>query len=174
MKKVELKLISELMKNSRRSDRELAKAVGVSQPTVSRTISRLEKEGVIKEYTMIPDFKKLGYEIIAFTFITISPKLSPREADEARATAQELMKKSPSNIIMLERGVGLNHTGAIISFHRTYSDYARFIQEFRQAATTKAYVHGNIESFLIALSDEVHYRPLTLRVLADHVLRMNE
>jgi DNA-binding Lrp family transcriptional regulator len=49
MKDVELKLVSELMKNSRRSDRELAKAVGVSQPTVSRLVKRLEKDGLIKE-----------------------------------------------------------------------------------------------------------------------------
>jgi Lrp/AsnC family transcriptional regulator for asnA, asnC and gidA len=58
MKDIELKLLSELMKNSRRSDRELAKAIGTSQPPVSRMISRLEKEGVIKEYTMTPDFSK--------------------------------------------------------------------------------------------------------------------
>ena len=62
MKEVELKLISELMKNSRRSDREVAKAIGISQPTVSRTISRLEKEGVIKEYTIIPDFDEKNVE----------------------------------------------------------------------------------------------------------------
>ena len=64
MKDVELRLISELMKNSRRSDRELAKATGVSQPTISRMIKKLEKERIIKEYTMIPDFVKLGYEIM--------------------------------------------------------------------------------------------------------------
>jgi DNA-binding Lrp family transcriptional regulator len=33
---VELRLISELMQNSRRSDRELARALGISQPTVTR------------------------------------------------------------------------------------------------------------------------------------------
>jgi Lrp/AsnC family transcriptional regulator for asnA, asnC and gidA len=68
MKEVELKLVSELMKNSRRSDRDLAKAIGVSQPTVTRTRSRLEREGIIREYTMIPDFGKLGYKIMALTF----------------------------------------------------------------------------------------------------------
>jgi DNA-binding transcriptional ArsR family regulator len=179
LKEVELKLIAELMKNSRRSDRELAKAVGTSQPTVSRTISRLEKQGVIKEYTMIPDFTKLGYEIIALTFITINPKLSPREADEARATAQKLMEENAGivkeyGIIMLERGLGLNRTGAIISFHKTYSDYSRFIQDFRQDPTAKAYVHGSVESFLINLKEEMHYRSLTLRALANHILRMNQ
>ena len=40
VKDAELKLISELMKNSRRSDRELAKAIGVSQPTIGRMIKK--------------------------------------------------------------------------------------------------------------------------------------
>jgi DNA-binding Lrp family transcriptional regulator len=53
VKDIELRLIAELMKNSRRSDRELTKIIGVSQPTVSRTIKRLDKEGYIKEYTAI-------------------------------------------------------------------------------------------------------------------------
>jgi len=48
IKDVELRLISELMKNSRRSDRELAKAISVSQPTVSRMIKKLESEGTLK------------------------------------------------------------------------------------------------------------------------------
>ena len=65
MKDVELRLVSELMKNSRRSDRELAKELGISQPTVSRLISRLQKEGVIKEFTMVPDFCKLGFNLMA-------------------------------------------------------------------------------------------------------------
>ena len=43
VKDVELKLISELMKDSRRSDRELAKAIGVSQPTISRMIRKIGK-----------------------------------------------------------------------------------------------------------------------------------
>jgi DNA-binding Lrp family transcriptional regulator len=59
------------MKDSRRSDRELAKAIGSSQPTVSRMIKKLESEGTIKEYTMIPDFHKLGFEILAITFFNV-------------------------------------------------------------------------------------------------------
>jgi DNA-binding Lrp family transcriptional regulator len=40
-------------------------------------IKKLKKEGVIREYTMIPDFRKLGYKIIALTFC--SPKEKPEE-----------------------------------------------------------------------------------------------
>ena len=60
------RLVSEMLKNSKKSDRELAGILGVSQPTVSRTRARIEKE-YIKTYTIIPDFQKLGYQIMAFT-----------------------------------------------------------------------------------------------------------
>lgn len=68
MKKTEVKLTSELIVNSRRSDGELAKAVGVSRPAVSRMIKKLEKEGYIREYTIIPDFQRLIYHLLAFIF----------------------------------------------------------------------------------------------------------
>ena len=171
---VELRLVSELMKNSRRSDRELAKVLHVSQSTVSRIIKKLEKQGLIKEYTMVPDFTMLGFELMALTFISINPTLDLKEADEARRVAQEKMKESPGNIMMLERGIGLGHTGVIISFHENYSDYRQFIQTFKEAQTTQAYVHENIESFLIDLKDKIHYRPLALSALAHHILRMNK
>jgi DNA-binding Lrp family transcriptional regulator len=68
MKDVELRLISELLRNSRRSHRELSTAVGVSQPTVSRVLRNLEKGGFIRNYTILPDFGKLGYSLLAITF----------------------------------------------------------------------------------------------------------
>jgi len=64
MKKIMMRLLLELMKDSKRSDRELAKVLGVSQPTVSRMRSRLVKEGIIREFTVIPNFVKMGYEIM--------------------------------------------------------------------------------------------------------------
>ncbi len=88
MKDTELKLISELMKNSRKSDRELAKVIGVSQPTITRTRARLEKEGYIREYTAIPDFRRLGYEIMAFIFVKPKEGLGAEELQKARMTTQ--------------------------------------------------------------------------------------
>jgi len=52
VKDVELKLVSELIKNSRRSDRELARVLGLSQPTVGRMIKKLEKR---RNYTRVYD-----------------------------------------------------------------------------------------------------------------------
>jgi DNA-binding Lrp family transcriptional regulator len=162
------------MKNSRRSDRELAKALQVSQTTISRTIKKLEQRSLIKEYTIIPDFTMLGFWLMTLTFISIKPTLNTQETEEAKRMAQERAKKSPGNIIMLERGMGLNHTEVMVSFHKDYSDYTQFIQTFKQARTTQAYVNENVESFLIDLKDKTRYRPFTLSALANQILQMSE
>jgi len=113
MRNIELRLISELMKNSKRSDKELAKAIGVSQPTVSRVRGRLEKEGIIKEYTMIPDFNKLGFEIAAITFVRLLKELSDEEFKEIRKSSKELTKRRGDAVLMAMNGIGLGYE----SFH---------------------------------------------------------
>src|SRR4030043_2348412 len=108
LKEIELRVIAELMKNSRRSDRELAKALHMSQPTVSRTIKRLEKEGIIKEYTMIPDFAKVGEKVLALVFVKLKQPLSREQIDNARNIAKKSLAIGSLEVVMLERGLGLN------------------------------------------------------------------
>lgn len=50
---------------------ELAEAVGLSIPSVSERLEKLEARGVIRGFTTIVDLKKLGYDIIAFIRITM-------------------------------------------------------------------------------------------------------
>jgi len=171
IKNVELELISELMKNSRRSDRDLAKAIGVSQPTVSRMIKKLENEGIIKEYTMIPDFHKLGYEILALTFLSLKKEPSPEEIEKARGTIQEHSEKSLSEIVMFERGIGLRYHGVMVSFHKDYSSYMKFRERVAQFDFLEL---SGIESFLINLVDENRCLPLTFASLAKHLLTLKE
>jgi len=68
MKKRMLRLLFELMKNAKRSDREIAKIIGVSQPTITRMRQRLEKTAIV-DYTIIPDWTELGFEIMATTLL---------------------------------------------------------------------------------------------------------
>ncbi|NWG10523.1 AsnC family transcriptional regulator [Candidatus Bathyarchaeota archaeon] len=168
MKDVKLRLISELMKNSRRSDRELARAIGVSQPTITRLRAKLEGEGNILEYTVMPNFVKLGYHLFALTFINMKTAISPEEADKVRQIAQELAKKAPSNIVVIERGMGLGYTGVVGSFHKDYASYAELIEEIKRSP----HLESKTESFLINLDDKIHYRHLTFRTLAEHLLTL--
>jgi len=171
MKDVELRLISELMKNSRKSDRELAKAIGVSQPTVTRTRSRLEKEGIIKEYTMIPDFRKLGFEILAVTFSRLSKELSSKEFDELRRYSREIENKNPEALLIAMNGMGLGFNRVFISFHRNYSSYMKVINLIKTIPNVDA---SHVESFVISLIDETHYQSLTLSVIANYLLKLKE
>jgi DNA-binding Lrp family transcriptional regulator len=168
MKEIELKLISELLKNSRRSDRELAKAIGTSQPTVSRMISRLEKEGVVKEYTVIPDFQKLAYSLAALTFGRVRDEFrSPEMLDETRRKFIKSFNEKAFEVILDERGMGMEYDGVIVSLHRSYSEYANFKRWIKQMPFIEA---TRLDSFLIDLNDKVHYRYLTFSYLAKHIL----
>jgi len=117
------------MKNSRRSDRDLAKAIGVSQPTVSRLLKKLENDGIIKKYAVIPDFRKLGFDLLALTFTRIQ-ELGPREIEKTTRVIEN-MKENLPEVVMLERGLGLGYDGVIVSFHEDYSSYVRFRKGIR-------------------------------------------
>lgn len=107
--------------NSKKSDREIAKHLGLSQATISRLRTRLEKEGYIKTYTIVPDFVKLGYEILAFTFIKMKSYPTPEEAQKMVQHGKEWVGKH-SNVIFASDGEGLGGKDVImISFHRNYS-----------------------------------------------------
>jgi DNA-binding Lrp family transcriptional regulator len=165
MKDVELRLISELMKHGRKSDRELAKAIGASQPTVTRTRSRLEKEGIIREYTIIPDFNKIGYKIMAITF-ALSRSLDKEEAQRTQKVLADSVKDKQFEFIMLERGNGLGFDGVVISLHENYASYLKVLEWLRQFDFLEI---KRTNSFLINLEDEVRYRPLTFSAFAQLV-----
>jgi len=157
------------MKNSRRSDRQIAKELRVSQPTVSRTIARLEKEGVLREYTAIPDFRRLGYNLVAITFGNVKEELKKNDKldNERRKFVRDF--DDPSLEIVLDvRGLGMGHDGTMVSFHRSYSDY----NDFRRRLLQMPFVDpASLETFLIDLNDEAHHRLLTFSYLAEHMLK---
>ena len=68
---IDRKLLAELLINSNRSNRELAKAIGVSAATVINHIQRLESAGVITDYSVIVDFERLGFELTVIMTVTV-------------------------------------------------------------------------------------------------------
>jgi DNA-binding Lrp family transcriptional regulator len=168
LKDTETALISELMKNCRRSDRELARAIGVSQPTVSRMIKRLEKEGVVNEYTMIPDFRRLGYNLCALFFLKLKAPTPPEDIERAREAARERLRQTPFVILLLERGIGLGLDAVMICLYR---DYASYIEHKNIIREFPFLVSSDVNSFLIDLNDKVHYRYLTFASVAKDLLK---
>lgn len=155
------KLLLEMLKNSRRSDRDLAKVLGVSQPTVTRMRQRLEKE-YITTYTLIPDFAKAGYEIAAFTFCK-SKTYDKAESVKMERHAREWFRKYP-NVIFAADGEGLGKDAVMVSFHRSYSHYADFMRQF---TVDWADFVTDLQSFLVSLKNGVQMKPFDLKYLAD-------
>ena len=124
MKERMMSLLLEYLKGSKRSDRELAKVVGVSQPTITRMRQRLVKEGAIKHFTVIPDFVKMGYEIMVISHI----KNKALVVTELEEKAEKHWKKYP-NVIFVSRAEGMGKNGVLISLHKSYTDYSDFLTE---------------------------------------------
>ena len=148
-----MRLVSKLFKNSRRSDRELARMFHASQPTRSRTIKKLEKEGIMKEYTILPDFDKLGCHVCALTFADFP---TPRDLQAIRKLIEEYGKRLSEipQAIMIERGLGEKSKGVVVSFHEDCSDCMKFQRWLKQFSSSSVY---QLDSFIIDLYDSARY-----------------
>jgi DNA-binding Lrp family transcriptional regulator len=157
-KKVALKLLFELIKNSKRSDRELAKILRVSQPTITRMRQKLEKK-TIKEYTAIPDWVELGYEIMTFTFFNMG--IPPNEKQEETRKAIDWVMKCP-NVIFASKGDGMGKNGVCISFHKDYTSFANFVSKC-QDEWGKYLV--DMQFFIVSLRGDLILKPFSLKYL---------
>ena len=68
-KDLDLKIIAELRKEGRASSRQVGKRLGISTTTVASRIRVLEKNGVIKGFRPLLDYRKLGFGITAVTLV---------------------------------------------------------------------------------------------------------
>ena len=135
-------LLYELMKDSKRSDRELAKVVGVSQPTITRMRKTLEKQEYIREYTVMPALEKLGFEILALNFI---------KANMVQEI-KEWISRNPK-ILFAGFGQGLDgNTLLLVSVHKNFTDLSQFTSEIEKLFGSNI---SFFKSFLSSLNVDV-------------------
>ena len=141
------KLLRELLKNSKRSDRDLANVLKVSQPTITRARHKLEKDGIIKDYTIVPDFKKMGFEIMTIILAKIrSDMLEPEVKEKAKA----YVNKFP-NAIFCSLGEGLGASLVAIVFNKNYTEYHQILNAARKEWGSFA---KDFQSFVVAIGEE--------------------
>jgi len=153
---VSVKILQELLKNSKKSDRELAKVIGVSQATFTRRRKQLERK-VIHEYTITPNLFELGFEILAFSFVRFK-----EPSTDLLEKARQSLAKQP-NVIFASGGEGLGMGGVGISVHKNYTSYTNFITEMRHEW---ADIVVDLQSFLISLKGDQQTKPFSLKPLA--------
>jgi DNA-binding Lrp family transcriptional regulator len=72
LNETDAKILQVLLEDARFSSRQIAKKVGVSVGTVLARIKKMEREGIIKNYSALLDHEKLGYQLTVVTEITVS------------------------------------------------------------------------------------------------------
>jgi DNA-binding Lrp family transcriptional regulator len=158
LRPIDYKILFELIKNSRLSDRKLSEILHVSQPTITRRRATIERERLI-EYTATPDLSKLGFEILAFTF---ARRKYGKYPDERVQETKAFLAKHP-NMLFVSTGTGMNWDRICVSAHKNYSDYAKFIQELR--ACWEEYLERPV-SFIVSLESDSILRNLSFKYLA--------
>ena len=107
------------------------------------------------DYTVIPDWTELGFEIIAMTLI------KAKRSTEATDKAKKWILNNP-NIVFSAGGEGMGMDYSIISLHKDYSDYSSFMSNLKTAWS------GNLQdvrSFLMATNMRKIVKPLSLKYL---------
>jgi DNA-binding Lrp family transcriptional regulator len=171
LKDVELRLISELMKNSRRSDRELARAVGVSQSTISRSIKKLEQNDYIKEYTTIPNFAKLGFQMLSFSLVTLQKPYPQDVVEEKRKAMRGRLRKKCISEILAMSGTGLGADTVLVAFHEDYASYIEYKSWINQHPLVDV---EKTQSFVVDLQKGSHFRNLTFSELAKYIAKTSK
>lgn len=137
MKKREKELLFQLLRNSKLSDREIAKRLKTSQSTITRNRHKLERK-FIHSYTVVPNLSELNISLIAFTFGRGKPNKTLAKR------LKNFLAEQPC-IIFLGLGEGMGKLGITVSFHKDFSDYMRFMNDIRMRFRSIQ----NLESFIV-------------------------
>ncbi len=120
-------VLRELIKNCKTSDQEIARKLRTSRPTILKIRKRLEEKGIIKGYTPLIDFEKIG--------LTIQTVILYRWKDYSKSKELEetinFIKSLPEVILFVKgEGVG-SKTDLIVSLHEDLKDYEKFIRKLK-------------------------------------------
>jgi len=151
-------LLFELIKNSKNSDRNIAKILGVSQPTVTRMRKKLEEKAII-EYTVTPNLTELGYELMAVTFVNTRGDV---KSEEERGEALEKWMMEQPNIVFACDGNGMGMNGVMVSIHKDYTDFLKLVMKLR---TEWSETLREIKTFVSSIKGGVVLKPYSLKYL---------
>jgi Lrp/AsnC family transcriptional regulator for asnA, asnC and gidA len=117
-----LELLYMLKANSRTPYTKIAKRLHVSETAVRKKVRRLEEDGVIRNYTIEADPRKIGYEVNAMIGIDTKPESYIRVIEKV---------KSMYEIISLHSSTG-DHMLIIEAWFKTNRDLTEFIKELER------------------------------------------
>lgn len=71
MDEIDAKIINILAQNANATATDISKDVNLSIPAINKRIQKLQKEGVIRHFTLLTDGQKIGKPIVAYILVVI-------------------------------------------------------------------------------------------------------
>ena len=84
------KILAVLQRDGRRPYADLGAEVGMSGPSAHERVKKLEARGVITGYAAVVDPRAVGYDILAFSWITQAPGTNQHDLSDAFAAIPEI------------------------------------------------------------------------------------
>jgi DNA-binding Lrp family transcriptional regulator len=157
-----------LVRDARRSDRELSRVLGTTTSSVTRRRRELELEGVIRDYTIVADFRKLGFEVEAFSFVSTVGSVKPEQLESLRR-----LTRGCSYILFAGKGAGLDMNCVIVSLHENYDGYLEFVKVLRAQPWLCGGLQG-FRSFVRSTDRSQVFLPFSLRGLEAFKFGVND
>lgn len=116
----DIAILKELRKDARRSTKAIAKDLAIPRATVHERIKRMLDKGVIKGFTAVPDYSKLGEPVTAFVLVSFLPNNAVSQRELAQKIAeidgvQEVHVVSGEHDILLKvRGESMESIGSLV------------------------------------------------------------
>lgn len=116
----DLQIIRSLLQDSRKSFSDLSAELGVPRTTLQERVKRLVDRGVIKSFTIIPDYSKLGRPVTAFVLVSFMPGsgYSQREVAgriaEIEGVHEVHIVSGDWDILVKIRGASMEEIGSIV------------------------------------------------------------
>ncbi len=103
----DLKVLDLLKENSKLRTSQMSKRLRMPVTTVHNRIKKLEKEGIIRNYTIVPNYKKLGKDILSYIFVTVMYMLPSGEKISQEKVAQKIKALGAEEVSIVTGGTDL-------------------------------------------------------------------
>jgi len=89
---IDIDIIETLQKAGRTKRGELADQVGLTIPTISERLTKLEQHGIITGYHAVLDPRKLGLEVTAYIFLISESSVHYQDVIELAVNKEEILE----------------------------------------------------------------------------------
>lgn len=113
-------VLEELMKDSRKTTKAIAKELDIPRATVHDRIVKMEHKGVIRKYTAVPDYQQLGLGVTAFILVQFEPEKGISQRDTAEEIAgisgifEVHMISGEYDMLLKVRGASMEEIGKLV------------------------------------------------------------